>query len=74
MHAMILFMRQHIIEVTMLTLGMLTILASVRNWSFLFDHTGRDVLANVTSRLGSRIIYGTLGSLMAVVGVISALL
>jgi hypothetical protein len=74
MHAMILFMRQHIIEAMMLTLGLLTILASVRNWNFLFDHQGRDVLANVTSRLGSRIIYGTLGSLMAVVGVISALL
>ena len=73
MNAMILFMYQHIIEVTMLTLGLLTLLASVRNWNFLFEHTGRDVLASVTSRLGSRIIYGTLGSLMTVVSVISAL-
>jgi hypothetical protein len=73
MNAMILFMRQHIIEAMMLTLGMLTILASVRNWNFLFEHSGRDVLASVTSRLGSRIIYGTLGSLMTVVSLISAL-
>jgi Immunity protein 17 len=73
MHAMILFMRQHVIEAMMLTLGMLTILASVRNWNVLFEHTGRDVLANITSRLGSRIIYGTLGSLMTVVSLISAL-
>jgi Immunity protein 17 len=73
MHVMILSMRQHIIEAMMLTLGMLTILASVRNWDFLFDHTGRDVLANITSRLGSRIIYGTLGGFMTVVSVISAL-
>jgi Immunity protein 17 len=73
MHAMILFMYQHIIEVTMLTLGLLTLLASVRNWNFLFDHTGRDVLANVTSRLGSRIVYGTLGGFMTVVSLISAL-
>jgi Immunity protein 17 len=73
MHAMILFMRQHIIEVTMLTLGLLTLLASIRNWNFLFDHQGRDVLANITSRLGSRIVYGTLGSLMTLVSLISAL-
>jgi hypothetical protein len=65
MHAMIVFM--------MLTLGLLTLLASVRNWNFLFEHQGRDVLANITSRLGSRIIYGTLGGLMTVVSVISAL-
>jgi hypothetical protein len=74
MDAMILFMSQHIIEAMMLALGLLTVLASVRNWNFLFEYTGRDVLANVASRLGSRIVYGTLGSLMTVVGVISALL
>jgi hypothetical protein len=73
MDAMILFMYQHVIEAMMLTLGMLTLLASVRNWNFLFEHQGRDVLVNVTSRLGSRIVYGTLGSLMTVVSVISAL-
>jgi hypothetical protein len=73
MDAMILFMYQHVIEAMMLTLGMLTLLASVRNWNFLFEHQGRDVLANITSRLGSRIVYGTLGSLMTVVSVISAL-
>jgi Immunity protein 17 len=73
MDAMILFMYQHVIEAMMLTLGMLIILASVRNWNFLFEHTGRDVLANITSRLGSRIVYGTLGSLMTVVSLISAL-
>jgi hypothetical protein len=73
MPAMIFFMRQHLIEITMLALGLLTILASIRNWNFLFDHQGRDVLSNVTSRLGSRIIYGTLGGLMSVVSLISAL-
>jgi Immunity protein 17 len=73
MDAMILFMSQHIIEAMMLTLGLLTVLASVRNWNFLFEHTGRDVLANITSRVGSRIVYGTLGSLMTVVSVVSAL-
>jgi Immunity protein 17 len=73
MDAMILFMYQHIIEVTMLTLGLLTLFASVRNWNVLFDHSGRDVLVNVTSRLGSRIVYGTLGSLMTVVSLISVL-
>ncbi len=73
MHAMIPFMTKHIIEVTMLTLGLLTVLASVRNWNFLFDYSGRDVLASLTSRLGSRIVYGTLGSLMTVASLISAL-
>jgi Immunity protein 17 len=73
MNAMILFMRQHIIEAMMLALGLLTILASVRNWNVMFEHQGRDVLANITSRLGSRIVYGTLGSLMTVVSLISAL-
>jgi hypothetical protein len=73
MDAMILFMYQHMIEVTMLTLGLLTVLASIRNWNFLFDHQGRDVLTNITSRLGSRIIYGTLGGFMTVVSVVSAL-
>jgi Immunity protein 17 len=73
MHAMILFMRQHIIEATMLALGLLTVLASVRNWNFLFDYTGRDVLSSITSRRGSRIVYGILGGFMAVVSVVSAL-
>ena len=73
MHAMIPFMTKHIIEVTMLTLGLLTVLASVRNWDWLFDHNGRDVLASLTSRLGSRIVYGTLGGLMTVASLISAL-
>ena len=72
MHAMILFMTKHIIEVTMLTLGLLTVLASVRNW-ILFDYTGRDVLASLTSRLGSRIVYGALGGLMTVASLLSAL-
>jgi Immunity protein 17 len=70
---MILFMTKHFIEVTMLTLGLLTVLASVRNWDWLFDHSGRDVLASITSRRGSRILYGTLGGFMTVVSVISAL-
>jgi hypothetical protein len=73
MDAMILFMTKHIIEVTMLTLGLLTVLASVRNWNFLFDYSGRDVLASLTSRLGSRIVYGTLGGLMTVASLLSAL-
>jgi Immunity protein 17 len=73
MDAMILFMSHHIIEVTMLALGLLIVLASVRNWNVLFDHQGRDVLSNITSRLGSRIVYGMLGSLMTVVSLISVL-
>jgi Immunity protein 17 len=72
MQVMLFFMNRHVIEATLLALGLVTLLASVRNWNFLFDHSGRDVLAGVTSRLGSRIVYGTLGGVMTLASLVSA--
>ena len=63
-------MLKPLLEISLLALGVLTIIASVRNWAVLFDdgHQPKNL-----GRIGARIVYGALGAIIATAGLVSAL-
>ena len=54
----------------LVALGVLTVVASVRNWKLLFDE-GHPALG--AGRVSARLVYGTFGAIVTMAGLISVL-
>jgi hypothetical protein len=59
-----------VLATALVCLGLLTIIASVRNWQVLFDD-GKPV--HSLSRAAARIVYGALGAIITTAGLVGML-
>lgn len=58
-----------LIVVFIFVAGLFSLISSIKNWDWFFEHRKARLLAHVLGRMGARIFYGSLGLMLIGLGI-----